>query len=190
MYEREKEKVRSELHGSLSNIHFTVDGWTSPNNIPLLGIVAHYTTEDGQLKHSTLALRMIEGSHSGENLTYHFQKVAQDWGIESKMGYFTLDNARNNETMMEAMNGLYKNVLPEINWNQRRIACTTHVINLTVQAFLFETAHEAIDFNAERGPEAQEVELEVWRKLGPLGKLHNIILFIRRSPNAFNASRP
>jgi hypothetical protein len=39
----------------------------------------------------------------GSNQAEHIMKVINDYGIASKVGYFMMDNAGNNDTMMEAL---------------------------------------------------------------------------------------
>ena len=95
-----KEQVRSRLHSALTDIHISCDLCTSPNCLPILGLVSHYIAQDGQLESATLALVEMEGEHSGENLAKYLQEVVADWGISSKLGYIQMDNATNNDTMM------------------------------------------------------------------------------------------
>ena len=70
----EKEHVKLALQSAISSIHFTLDIWTSPNAHALLGIVSHYTNEQGALKQSILAMKELRGEHSGENLASVFLK--------------------------------------------------------------------------------------------------------------------
>ena len=65
-----------------------------------------------------------------------------------------------------------------------RLRCNGHIINLAAQSFLFYTEDEALtDHNNDSSTFATptELEMEHWRKKGPLGKLHNIVVFIQRS---------
>jgi hypothetical protein len=65
-----------------------------------------------------------------------------------------------------------------------RLCCTGHVINLVAQAFLFSTDKDALSEGNNRDITylPTELEIENWRRQGPLGKLHNIIVYIQRSP--------
>ena len=67
---------------------------------------------------------------------------------------------------------------------RRRLRCLGHVINLCAQAFLLgkqsqetldqlELAHLQYDF---------EAIAKVWREQGVLGRLHNIVRYIRMTP--------
>lgn len=53
-----------------------------------------------------------------------------------------------------------------------------HIINLSVQAFLF--GDDKDDINP--GDNLVELEAGIWRTKGALGKLHNIVVFVDRSP--------
>jgi hypothetical protein len=41
--------------------------------------------------------------HLGQNQAEVIMKVINDYGIASKVGYFMMDNASNNDTMMKAL---------------------------------------------------------------------------------------
>jgi flavin-binding protein dodecin len=64
-YEAQKQQIKREVQSALSKVHFTVDLWTSPNTLAILGIIAHYISESGQLEHSVLALQELDGEHTG-----------------------------------------------------------------------------------------------------------------------------
>jgi hypothetical protein len=120
-----KEQIKSRLHSALTDIHISCDLWTSPNCLPIFGLVSHYISKEGQLEDATLALVEIDGEHSGENLAKHLQKVVEDWGIGSKLGYIQMDNAKNNNTMMrEFENRKYRStLLPKLTNFYRGVRC-------------------------------------------------------------------
>ena len=64
-YEAQKQQIKREVQSALSKAHFTVDLWTSPSSLAILGIIAHYISETGQLEHSVLALQELDGEHTG-----------------------------------------------------------------------------------------------------------------------------
>jgi hypothetical protein len=96
-----KAQIKSRLHSSRTLIHISCDIWTSPNSLAILGVVAHYMAEDGELEKPLLAMKDIMGSHEGINLAPYIMDVIRDWGIASKLGYFQMDNAGNNDTMLK-----------------------------------------------------------------------------------------
>jgi hypothetical protein len=52
------------------------------------------------LETSLLALVEVFGAHEGETLAPYILKVVEEWGFASNLGYFVMDNASNNDTMM------------------------------------------------------------------------------------------
>lgn len=59
-----------------------------------------------------------------------------------------------------------------------------HIINLAAQPFLYgkdEEVFSAEVYGVSKDPDMKK-QLEVSRKKGPIGKLHNIVTFIRQSP--------
>jgi len=66
----------------------------------------------------------------------------------------------------------------------RRLRCLGHVINLAAKAFLYGKDFDAFEKDVENVRENSELlkELDIWRKRGPVGKLHNVVVFICRSP--------
>jgi hypothetical protein len=64
-----------------------------------------------------------------------------------------------------------------------RLRCNGHIINLAAQSFLFHTDNEDLAAENNEGLLATPTELEMqqWQQKGPLGKLHNIVVYIQRS---------
>ena len=103
----EKEVIQQRLQVSQSSIHLSLDSWTSGNHLPILGVIAH-TIIDNELQEYTLALREIQGRHTGENLAPIVLDILQDYNITSKLGYIQMDNATNNDTLIAALSsGIY-----------------------------------------------------------------------------------
>ena len=63
-------------------------------------MIGHYFADGGDLCQSVLALRELDGPHTGENQSQLVMRVIEEYGIASKVGYFMMDNAENNETMI------------------------------------------------------------------------------------------
>src|SRR5437762_12313709 len=100
-----------------------------------------------------------------------------------------LDNAMNNDTCVAL---LCENLFPEAPsdyWKQRRLRCTGHIINLAAKALFFGVDDAAFEYEAEAAHIAQNelLELAIWRRKGPVGKLHNMAHHVRRTPQQINA---
>jgi len=102
-FQDRKGDMAQQIQSARSKIHISCDLWTSPNSLAILGIIAHFINENGKLQHCTLALKDIIGDHGGENLAKAMMEVLEEWGFVSKLGFFTMDNATNNDVMMRAL---------------------------------------------------------------------------------------
>lgn len=140
-----------------------------------MGIIAHYTNEDGDLQHSVLGLRGITETHTGENMVVTFIDALQSYGIAKKIGYGMMDNATNKDRMWLVV-GNYRQEFG-IEWDhiEHRLRCNSHIINLLVKASIF--SHENLPSDT-----IEKAEQQAWRKYGPLDKAHNLILHVRHNP--------
>jgi hypothetical protein len=127
-----------------------------------------------------LAIRQLRGSHSGENQAEIIIEVIKDYDLGSRIGYFVTDNAYNNDTAIEIVVAHFFRSWTEKKRRSRRLRCLGHVINLSAKAFLYGKEFDAFERDIENVREHSELlkELNIWRKRGPVGKLHNIITFI------------
>ena len=110
--------------------------------------------------------------------------MLNEYNIRNRLGHFVMDNASNNDTMMEYISADLEADGIDYSPHKNRLRCNGHIINLAVQAFLFgkhpdTQAHAEGDESSRSG--STQHELKTWRKLGPLGKLHNIIMHIMAS---------
>jgi len=179
--------------------HLSFDLWTSPNSYTLLAIILHYTSTQQKPRSTLLAMIRVRGSHSGENLSSYINTVIQEWGISQQIGYFVTDNADSNDTCIMSLVG---SLFPLLSTQERfqlklekRLRCIGHIINIVAKAFieadekqlLKSLAVEQMQIHCSLEEEAKL--LKQWRRRGPIGKLHNIVHHIRRSPQrreAFN----
>lgn len=189
-FQSQMDIVRKKLQSALTNIHLAVDIWTSPNNHLFLAICGHFIDDQEERKKALLALRTVAG-HGGEDQWDVLLPVLKDFGIVRKLGAIVADNSSTNDTLCSAVSAyLFEN--EDIEWDhiQQRIRCQGHIINLAVQAFLFKDVIdtkqiESYEEDEENGKELNEKEKkdkqETFRRMGVLGKLHNIVVHIRSS---------
>ena len=174
-----KARLRHILAAACSDIHITCDMWTSPNQLGVLAVVAHFTSEKLTLTTATLALIEIDGEHSGLNQALAVLRVIDDFQIRGKLGYFVMDNATTNDVLIERVAESLQESNIAYDGDTHRLRCNGHIINLVVQAFLF--GKEVDDYEAEDETPSDE-DLDRWRRYGPLGKLHNIVVWVMASP--------
>jgi hypothetical protein len=183
-FEEQYDIVRKKLQSARTNIHLSVDIWTSPNNYLLLAICGHFVGYNNKLQNILLGLRTVSG-HSGEDQWDALLPLLQEYGIERKIGVVVADNSGTNDILCRTIASFMRNL--DIKWNAttQRIRCQGHIINLAVQAFLFQgfidtsiiESYEATQMN---GNEQSQNE-ELFQTMGVLGKLHNIITHSRSS---------
>jgi hypothetical protein len=69
----------------------------------------------------------------------------------------------------------------------RRLRCNGHIINLSAQSFLFPNIKDVDEEEAlnqitgQLPKEFNNAQMQEWRQKGPLGKIHNISVFITLS---------
>ena len=181
-FERRQGEIKKRLQGSKSRIHLSFDLWTSPNNMSFVGVVGHFMSSQYKAETVLLGLRRLHGTHSGENIAEAILKVVRKYGLSGdQIGWFVLDNATSNDTCVaEILKALGINDTVE----RRRLRCLGHVINLSAKAFFFGSDPDSFEEEIRRTQryEEQKKEREIWRKRGPVGKLHNIVMYILGTP--------
>jgi hypothetical protein len=185
--EAQQQIVDNVLGTAISRIHISFDLWTSPNGYALCGIVAHFVGHQYSNQSVLLAMKRLTGPHGGEDIAKVIIPVLQEYKVVDRLGVFVTDNAESNDT---AIQEILHQLRPELQLKARRSRCLGHIINLVAKAFLFGTSTKAFEaatstvdedtnlVNSEAMKEAQKA----WRSQGAIGKLHNLIAFIRGSP--------
>jgi hypothetical protein len=65
-----------------------------------------------------------------------------------------------------------------------RLRCQGHVLNLSVNSFLYVTNSDILEEEDDDVPgqlKQSLKDIKKWRKFGPIGKLHNIVVDIQSS---------
>src|SRR5439155_21117785 len=186
-FETAKVTINERLSLAQSRIHISYDLWTSPNHKAMIAIVAHWTAEDYEVKSALLVIREVHGEHSGSNIANVVYPVMKEYDIHSRFGYFVGDNATNNNTSIECLDQLmqddgYEGFEPV----KRRLRCFAHEMQIAIKGLLFgPKVKELEEYPAMVGiteEEKREYAKKKWRAFGAVGKLHNVVKYIRGSP--------
>ena len=183
-FDARKERLRLDMEEAHSNISISFDLWTSPNYRAILGCVAHFIDKKGKRRTAVLALRELVGEHSGENMADVLLHIFNDYKISGQIGYFMADNASSNDTCIDlVLQALYPNMSQKQRL-RRRLRCFGHIVNLCAQAFIVGKDAEKICRDLEAAYREGDLKRigELWRKRGAIGRLHNIVRYIRASP--------
>jgi hypothetical protein len=133
-------------------------------------------------------LRPVSG-HSGQNQFDVLLSTLQDYNVVRKLGAVVADNASPNNTLCEIIES-YMLQEEDREWSAKhwRVRCSGHIINLAMQAFLFANIiginelESYDDCEQEEDARDKEGRRAKFLLMGPLGKIHNIVVYIRSSP--------
>jgi hypothetical protein len=178
MFDAEKARMRALLQEVPGKLSFAVDGWTSPNMKPFLGITAHWTDGDWCLQEVLLDLVPLAGPHSGENLCKAFVDTCTEFGILTKLLAVTTDNATNNDTFLEGLGKACEERGIRFTDADNHVRCLAHVINLAVQAFLAALKVGALDTEDD----CLELSDPDTGPMHCIPKLRKLVVKIRSSP--------
>jgi hypothetical protein len=104
-------------------VSFTLDAWSNKRKYSFLAVTAHYTVWEGGkliIRSRLVAFRFIKGRHTGSQLAHMLFNIFEELGVCHKVlcsnlmrhsshtlwqqiGVLTMDNASNNDTLMEAL---------------------------------------------------------------------------------------
>ena len=181
-FEEMRIEVRKNLRAAEIKIHFSFDMWSGLNRHAYQAIVAHWLDSETCLHTALLSIHRFCGAHTGVNQAEHFWTTINDYEIQHLIGKFNIDNASNNDTALQEISrcltlGGYPTIYPVTEC----LRCFGHVLNLAFKAFLWGSNVEAFEVALDAiGDEV--AELQHWRQKGPLGKLHNVLDYIRKTP--------
>lgn len=183
-YVAQKMALKDELAQAISDIHLSFDLWKSPNYIAILSIYGHWIGPSGQRTNKLLAFRQVLGKHAGENQAQIVVEVLEELHIQDRIGCLVGDNAASNDTAVSAILTILH---PEYTKQQRSafgVRCLGHIFNLCAHALIFGKGKgrrcEELARTERKGDE--DGWTSVWRRIGAIGRLHNIIRYIRWSP--------
>ncbi|KAF6525442.1 hypothetical protein HZS61_011237 [Fusarium oxysporum f. sp. conglutinans] len=138
-------QLKAKLQSAVSKVHISSDLWTSPHRHGVLAVCARWIDEDYQPRRALLSLPEIRHSHSGEHQSRLIFSTLDLYDIANQLGCHTGDNAASNDTCLQHLSTRLRQDR-NINWDPKRhrIRCILHVINLSLQAFLFASSREAL----------------------------------------------
>jgi hypothetical protein len=175
-------RIKDKIGLLRSLIHISFDLWTSPNSLRIIAVMAHFLDKKLNNRSLLIGIRRVRGSYNRENITEAIIPVLVEIKIVSKLGYFTTDNASTNNVTIKL---ILERLRPDIRQPRaRRVRCLGHIINLAAKAFLFNRDRDSfknVEISNSVPMTALKVEIKFWRTKGPLKKLHNLIIYIRKT---------
>lgn len=99
-WEKEKQKLKSELVNIPSRVCLTSDCWTAtPSGDGYIVLTAHYVDQKWILHSKILSFCNLLPPHTGDALASKIHECLKEWGIEKNVFTLTLDNATANDCM-------------------------------------------------------------------------------------------
>jgi hypothetical protein len=74
--------------------------WTSPARRGHLAICVQWVNSEYKLRKALLGLPQVLYSHSGESQAGHIVSCLKSYGITTRIGYYTGDNATSNDSLL------------------------------------------------------------------------------------------
>ncbi|CAA7270448.1 unnamed protein product [Cyclocybe aegerita] len=130
------EGVKSSFEALESQVLLSLDAWTSENQIVFLAIVAHYITNNGESEELLIDFKEIIGEHSGENMVSMVWETLELYGLKGKIVSLIMDNAFNNDTLVEGIASRCKQEGIPFSAQDARGCCMPHTIHLAAVLLL------------------------------------------------------
>ncbi|OBZ71068.1 hypothetical protein A0H81_08990 [Grifola frondosa] len=150
--------LSNDMKNSVGKISFTSDMWSDPNLTPFMAVTAHWIkakTEETpvgprkvlELRADLIGFLRVPGRHDGQHLAQAFLFTLDRLEITPQIGWITLDNASNNDKLMEVLEHELRRCRIPFDCTKRWIRCFPHIVNLACKVFL--TGITNMDYAAE-----------------------------------------
>jgi hypothetical protein len=157
-HSRLREKLIASL-ADVSSVSITYDIWSGNAKEDYLSVVAHYVNPDWQLEKRVIEFRLIDESHSGDNITERVSAILDEYGLMAKVFFVTLDNASSNNKAIKTLASDLSSYVCTIDSLEPRISgyvgtlflhqcCACHIINLMVKRALDVIKHYLDDIRS------------------------------------------
>ncbi|KAM4067559.1 transposase-like protein [Hirsutella rhossiliensis] len=152
-----------------------MDVWSSPQRKAYIAVHAQWVDEAYKPRKALLGLPNLRRSHAGAAMTPHLLKIIRRYGITQKLGYFTGDNDAKNDTCLPFLFATSESAL------QAAVEQADDELNQTTVADALHDHLHSESTPRTHAKRRKRNDTAGWRSIGPMGKLHNIAVFIRNS---------
>ncbi|KAF5366386.1 hypothetical protein D9758_009749 [Tetrapyrgos nigripes] len=136
MYESVVDQYRSLFSEVESKFAISLDAWTSSNGYAFMAIIAHYVDNKGKLVEVLIDFRELVGEHSGANMAEAVWDTLEKFGITARVIAFMMDNATNNDTLVENFGQMCTENGILFSEKDARLRCLPHTIHLAALKLL------------------------------------------------------
>ncbi|CCE35275.1 uncharacterized protein CPUR_03263 [Claviceps purpurea 20.1] len=173
-----KARVIEALERSPSCVHISFEGWTSEDRQTFFSVNASFLdAETFQPRKVMLGIPDLITFGTGEDFSGAVTNVLKEYKLISqynnKVGYFVLNDAPDSDRVVEELG----RTLQWQNPSQRRVRCFGHDLRHIAHTMLFADKSDAVN-------NLDPYDFHEWARRGPVGKLHNLVVWISRSNKA------
>ena len=145
LFDEQRDMLMKSVLPVASSISLTSDIWSDNAKEDYISVVAHYVSADWELQKKVIGLRLIDVSHSGDNIADRIASVVEEFGLIDKVFSVSLDNASANSRAYEILQpmffgylGSYPAPTPtdpnKVQYLLVHQRCACHIINLIVKS--------------------------------------------------------
>jgi hypothetical protein len=113
----------------------------------------------------------VNRAKSGQLIVEITANVINNYKISQNLRAFIMDNATDNNTMLKELVTRF-----DINISYSRLRCLSYIINLVIKALLFSKGVSKL--KRKLAGTLYDKAFKIWNSIGPIGKLHNIYIYI------------
>ena len=125
-FNKRRDYIKDYIKTIPGKVALTTDIWSSLKNEGFLGITLHFIDENWILRHFTLDIFKIKGSHTGQAIADEIYKILLEFGLEHKAIAITTDNASNMISSARYLKVKFENN------TFIHYRCVAHVLNIIV----------------------------------------------------------
>ena len=107
LFDEQRAMVMKSVLPAASSVYLTSDIWSGNAKEDYISVVAHYVSADWELQKKVVGLRLIDVSHSGENIADRISSVVEEFGLIDKVFSVSLDNASANSRAYEILQPMF-----------------------------------------------------------------------------------
>jgi hypothetical protein len=144
LFAEQRALLMHSLLPACSSVSLTSDIWSGNAKEDYISVVAHYVGADWELHKKVIGFRLIEASHTGENIAEKIASVVEEFGLIDKIFVVSLDNASANSKAFDILQPVFFGYLGsypaptrddplKVKYLLVHQRCACHIINLIVK---------------------------------------------------------
>jgi len=174
IFQLRKTQIKDKILYAKSKINLSLNSWRSLNCNDYMAICAYFISEEYKLKYYLLGFRKVNRAKSGQLIAEITADVINDYKIGQNLRAFIMDNAMDNNTILKELVTQF-----DINVGYSRLRCLGYIINLVIKALLFSKSVSKL--KRKLASALYDDVFKIWNSIGPIGKLHNIYIYINHN---------